>query len=85
MLRPKMEKFGLTVPEAAAPSWLGQTSIYKAIREGQLRIRKYGARTIITRDDLVKNLPMKPKGPRGDMFVSPHGPPNPQATLFRSV
>jgi hypothetical protein len=33
------EKLGLTVPEAAALSSLGQTSIYKAIREGRLRIR----------------------------------------------
>ena len=67
MLRPTMEKLGLTVPEAAAPSWLGP-SIYQAIGEGRSRIRKYGARTIITRDDLasfLKNLPMKPKGPRG--------------------
>jgi predicted DNA-binding transcriptional regulator AlpA len=36
MLRPTMEKLGLTVPEAAALSSLGQTSIYKAIKEGRL-------------------------------------------------
>jgi excisionase family DNA binding protein len=48
-----MDKLGLTVPEAAALSSLGQTSIYKAIREGRLRIRKYGTRTIITRSDLA--------------------------------
>jgi hypothetical protein len=29
-------KLGLTVPEAAALSSLGQTSLYKAIREGRL-------------------------------------------------
>jgi excisionase family DNA binding protein len=60
MLRPTMEKLGLTVPEAAALSSLGQTSIYKAIKEGRLRIRKYGTRTIITRADLasfLENLP----------------------------
>jgi excisionase family DNA binding protein len=60
MLRPTMEKLGLTVPEAAALSSLGQTSIYKAIKEGHLRIRKYGTRTIITRTDLasfLENLP----------------------------
>ena len=58
MLRPTMEKLGLTVPEAAALSSLGHTSIYKAIKEGCLRIRKYGTRTIIT--DLasfLENLP----------------------------
>jgi excisionase family DNA binding protein len=58
--RPATEKLGLTVPEAAALSSLGQTSIYKAVREGRLRIRKYGTRTIITRADLasfLENLP----------------------------
>jgi excisionase family DNA binding protein len=60
LLRPTMEKLGLTVPEAAALSSLGQTSIYKAVREGRLRIRKYGTRTIIARADLasfLENLP----------------------------
>ena len=63
-----MEKLGFTVPEAAALSSLGQTSIYKAIREGQLRIRKYGTRTIITRADLasfLENLPNGPEQPQG--------------------
>ena len=63
MLRPTMEKLGFTVPEAAALSSLGQTSIYKAIREGQLRIRKYGTRTIITRADLVSFLQKLPNRP----------------------
>jgi excisionase family DNA binding protein len=55
-----VEKLGLTVPEAAALSSLGQTSIYKAIREGRLRIRKYGTRTIITRADLASFLDSLP-------------------------
>ena len=65
---PTMEKLGLTVPEAAALSSLGQTSIYKAIREGRLRIRKYGTRTIITRADLasfLENLPDELERPEG--------------------
>jgi excisionase family DNA binding protein len=68
MLRPTMEKLGFTVPEAAALSSLGQTSIYKAIREGQLRIRKYGTRTIIARADLasfLENLSNGPEQPQG--------------------
>ena len=63
-----MEKLGLTVSEAAALSSLGQTSIYKAIREGRLRIRKYGTRTIITRADLasfLENLPDELERPEG--------------------
>ena len=63
-----VEKLGLTVPEAAALCSLGQTSIYKAIREGRLRIRKYGTRTIIMRADLasfLENLPHEPGRPDG--------------------
>ncbi len=63
-----MEKLGFTIPEAAALSSLGQTSIYKAIREGQLRTRKYGTRTIIMRADLasfLENLPNGPEQPQG--------------------
>ncbi|MBV8918726.1 MAG: helix-turn-helix domain-containing protein [Bradyrhizobium sp.] len=66
MLRSAVERLGLTVPEAAALSSLGQTSLYKAIREGRLRIRKYGTRTIITRADLtsfLENLPNKTEQP----------------------
>ena len=60
ILPPTMERLGLTVSEAAALSSLGQTSIYKAIGEGRLRIRKYGTPTIVTRADLasfLENLP----------------------------
>jgi excisionase family DNA binding protein len=67
-LQPTVEKLGLTVSEAAALSSLGQTSIYKAIREGRLRIRKYGTRTIITRADLasfLENLPDETERPEG--------------------
>jgi excisionase family DNA binding protein len=66
MLEPTIERLGLTVPEAAALSSLGQTSLYKAIREGRLRVRKYGTRTIITRTDLasfLENLPDKAEQP----------------------
>lgn len=55
------EKLGLTVPEAAALSSLGQTSIYKAIREGRLTARKYGTRTIIARADLQAFLDTLPQ------------------------
>jgi excisionase family DNA binding protein len=58
-----MEKLGLTVPEAAVLSSLGLTSVYKAIREGRLRTRKYGTRTIITRADLASFLENLPDGP----------------------
>jgi excisionase family DNA binding protein len=59
--RPAAEKLGLTVPEAAVLSSLGQTSIYKTIREGRLTARKYGTRTIITRIDLQAFLDALPQ------------------------
>jgi|SRR5271156_6874677 len=51
-----LEKLAFTIPEAAQVSSLGQTSIYKAIREKKLRCRKYGTRSIITRTDLTSFL-----------------------------
>jgi excisionase family DNA binding protein len=65
---PPIEKLGFTIPEAAQCSSLGQTSIYKAIRDRQLKARKYGTRTIITRNDLMsflENLPIETKRPEG--------------------
>jgi hypothetical protein len=53
---PPMEKLAFTIAEAAQVSSLGQTSIYKAIREKKLRCRKYGTRSIITRPDLTSFL-----------------------------
>ncbi|WP_456780400.1 helix-turn-helix domain-containing protein [Bradyrhizobium sp. USDA 3315] len=64
-VRPTLERLGLTVAEAAVLSSLGQTSVYKAIREGRLRIRKYGTRTIITRADLASFLENLPDGRDG--------------------
>jgi excisionase family DNA binding protein len=64
ILRPTMDRLAFTVAEAAALSSLGQTSLYKAIRQGRLRIRKYGMRTIIMRTDLasfLENLPDEPE------------------------
>lgn len=65
---PAMEKLAFTIQEAAQASSLGQTSIYKAIREGRLRCRKCGSRTLIIRDDLMSfldDLPFEIKGPPG--------------------
>jgi excisionase family DNA binding protein len=74
MLRAAAEKLGLTVPEAAALSSLGKTSVYKAIREGRLRIRKYGTRTIITRADLASFLESLPDGTKRPERTSSAGP-----------
>jgi hypothetical protein len=61
-----MEKLAFTIAEASQMSSLGQTSIYKAIREELLKARKYGTRTVITRTDLLsflENLPVEMKRP----------------------
>ncbi len=63
-----IEKLGFTIPEAAQSTSLGQTSIYKAIRDKKLRCRKYGTRSIITRTDLISfldSLPDETKRPEG--------------------
>jgi excisionase family DNA binding protein len=49
-------KIAYTIAEAAEVSSLGQTSIYKAIKERRLRVKKYGARTIVRRTDLAAFL-----------------------------
>jgi excisionase family DNA binding protein len=64
---PPMEKLALTIQEAAQLSSLGQTSIYKAIRDGHLKCHKYGSRSIITRVDLMSfldSLPVETKKAR---------------------
>jgi hypothetical protein len=59
-----MKKLAYTIEEAAQLSSLGQTSIYKAIRNNLLIKRKYGTRTVITDYDLMSfldNLPIDTK------------------------
>lgn len=51
---------GYSVPEAAQASSLGQTSIYKAIKEKKLKARKFGSRTIIKPVDLEAFLEALP-------------------------
>lgn len=54
------DPLALTIPEACARSRSGKTTIYKAIKEGELRAVKRGRRTLILPADLrewVENLP----------------------------
>ena len=59
-----MEKLAFTIQEAATVSSLGQTSLYKAIKEKQLIAKKYGTRTIITRTALQTFLDKLPPANR---------------------
>ena len=51
-----------TVEGAVAASGIGRTLLFRAIKQGRLRARKLGRRTIVTRDDLAEflsSLPVK--------------------------
>ncbi len=55
-----MEKRCYTIPEATAEGAGGKSAIYEAIKNGKLRAKKRGKRTVILSDDLdeyLKNLP----------------------------
>jgi hypothetical protein len=57
-----MEKLAFTIQEAATASSLGQTSLYQAIKDKKLVIRKFGTRSVIRRDDLETFLDSLPVG-----------------------
>ena len=64
-------KRALGVAEAAKAAGVGRTTIFEAIRKGQIAAKKVGRRTIITTDDLdawLKSLPARSvaKTPAGE-------------------
>lgn len=52
---------GLTLAEASVVSGIGRTKLYEAISNGQLTARKFGHRTIVLRDDLLRFLASLPR------------------------
>jgi excisionase family DNA binding protein len=56
------DKLAFSPNTASEATGIGRTKIFQAIRDGSLKARKYGSRTVILRDDLLAwllTLPMK--------------------------
>ena len=53
-------KLAFSPNTAAKAAEVGRTKIFEAIKEGELKARKLGKRTIILRDDLVAWLAALP-------------------------
>jgi excisionase family DNA binding protein len=54
------DPLAFTIPQAITTAGVRKTTLYAAIKEGRLRARKSGRRTLILRDDLrawLESLP----------------------------
>jgi excisionase family DNA binding protein len=51
-----MSPLAYTIAEACAVARAGRTSVYEAIKAGELVARKRGRRTVVLHDDLVRWL-----------------------------
>jgi len=54
-------KFALSIAELAILSGCGRDKLYEAIRDGRLRARKFGRKTLVTSEDaraFLDNLPL---------------------------
>lgn len=58
------EPIAYTIKNACALTDLSKTSIYSAIKEKKLPVRKYGSRTLILHDDLKAFVAGLPGGSR---------------------
>jgi excisionase family DNA binding protein len=59
----EMEKIAFNLPEACQALGLGRTTLYAAIKIGELKAVKAGRRTLITREALQDFLDQRPSLP----------------------
>ena len=59
---PLAEPFAVSISEAVRLSGIGRSSLYQAIRRGELSIRKSGRRSLILVADLQRWLSELPTG-----------------------
>jgi excisionase family DNA binding protein len=68
------DPLAFTIPQAITTAGVRKTSLYAAIKRGELRARKSGRRTLILRDDLrawLERLPtLELKRPAPDLLTS---------------
>jgi excisionase family DNA binding protein len=62
---PALEPFAFTVDDACAQTKLGRSTIYGAIKTGELAILKVGDRTLIEPSELRRWLRTKRQAPAG--------------------
>ncbi len=55
-----MEREGLRVEETAFVLGCGRTTVFKLIREGRLRVVKFGTRTVVPRSEIERLLNARP-------------------------
>jgi excisionase family DNA binding protein len=63
MLQSPVQKLAFSIDETVQRTGLGKDAIYSAIREGSLKARKHGRRTLILEADLhdfLNGLPTAP-------------------------
>jgi excisionase family DNA binding protein len=59
---PLSERPTLTVDEFCEMVGIGRSTFYKAVAAGDLRVRKYGKRTFVTKEEMLRFVESMPCG-----------------------
>jgi excisionase family DNA binding protein len=59
---PLSERPTLTIDEFCKMVGVGRTTFYKAVAAGDLKPRKYGRRTLVTREEMLRFVNDMPQG-----------------------